>query len=150
MVVGTHGRSIWILDNISPLRNLAKINSQKAFLFPPVATHRVRFNMFMDTPLPPEEPAGQNPPDGAILDYYLAEAKSEVRIEVISKNGDVIYQSSSKDKPEQIDMLQFLPNVLDQTTTRIGQYTGSTSLCLEFTVYITTGVSAAITHRCSS
>ena len=105
LVVGTHGRSIWILDNINPLRNLAKINSQKAFLFPPVATHRVRFNMFMDTPLPPEEPAGQNPPDGAILDYYLAEAKSEVRIEVISKNGEVIYQSSSKDKPEQIDTL---------------------------------------------
>ena len=72
LVVGTHGRSIWILDNIAPLRELAGPRApRQRFLFgPPVAT-RVRWNMFSDTPLPPDEPTGQNPPEGAILDYYL-------------------------------------------------------------------------------
>ena len=105
LVVGTHGRSIWILDNISPLRSVAKINAQKSYLFPPIATTRVRFNTFGDTPLPPEEPAGQNPPDGAILDYYLNQAASEVRLEILSKSGEVIRQYSSKDKAEQVDSL---------------------------------------------
>lgn len=105
LVVGTHGRSIWILDNISPLRSVAKINAQKSYLFPPIATTRVRFNTFGDTPLPPEEPAGQNPPDGAILDYYLNQAASAVRLEILSKSGEVIRQYSSKDKAEQVDSL---------------------------------------------
>ena len=78
LVVGTHGRSIWILDNIAPLRELAQAaRAERAHLFgPPMAT-RVRWNMFSDTPFPPEEPAGANPPDGAILDYYLARAASD-------------------------------------------------------------------------
>ena len=79
LVIGTHGRSIWIMDNIAPLREVAAAAAAKSgFLFtPPVAT-RVRWNMFSDTPLPPEEPTGQNPPDGAILDYYLP-ARGEER-----------------------------------------------------------------------
>ncbi len=105
LVVGTHGRSIWILDNINPLRSVAKVGSQKSYLFHPVVTTRVRFNTFGDTPLPPEEPAGQNPPDGAILDYYLDQAANEVRLEILSMNGVVIRQYSSKDKPEQVDSL---------------------------------------------
>ncbi len=71
LVIGTHGRSIWILDNYSPLRELTKANSGKSYLFKPALATRVRDNMFGDTPLPPEEPGGQNPPDGAILDYHL-------------------------------------------------------------------------------
>lgn len=105
LVVGTHGRSIWILDNINPLRSITKLNAQKSYLFPPVATPRVRFNVFGDTPLPPEEPAGQNPPDGAILDYYLGQAASEVRLEILTKSGEVVRQYSSKDKPQQVDSL---------------------------------------------
>lgn len=105
LVAGTHGRSIWILDNISPLRHLAKAGSQKLYLFPPAAATRVRFNVFGDTPLPPEEPAGQNPPDGAILDYHLTQTAAEVRIEILSAKGDVIRQYSSKDKPEMVDSL---------------------------------------------
>jgi photosystem II stability/assembly factor-like uncharacterized protein len=104
LVVGTHGRSIWILDNISPLRRLAKLNSQAPYLFPPAMATRVRHNMFGDTPLPPEEPAGQNPPDGAILDYYLPVNATEVIIEIFS-NGEVIRKYSSKDQPEILDTL---------------------------------------------
>jgi hypothetical protein len=83
LVIATHGRSAWILDNIAPLRQLAKAQG-KSFLFEPPMATRVRHNMFLDTPLPPEEPTGQNPPDGAILDYNLA-------------------KDSSSDKPTQID-----------------------------------------------
>jgi photosystem II stability/assembly factor-like uncharacterized protein len=105
LVVGTHGRSIWILDNISPLRSLANINARESYLFHPVMATRVRFNMFGDTPLPPEEPAGQNPPDGAILDYYLPNDAAEVRLEILTRNREMIRQYSSKDKPEMVDSL---------------------------------------------
>jgi photosystem II stability/assembly factor-like uncharacterized protein len=70
LVIGTHGRSIWILDDFSPLRELTRVKSEQVYLFKPSEATRVRYNMFSDTPLPPEEPAGQNPPDGAIIDYH--------------------------------------------------------------------------------
>src|SRR5207253_6281323 len=69
IVVGTHGRSFWILDDITPLRQLAfQQNNQAVILFKPQTATRVRWDMWTDTPLPQEEPAGQNPPDGAIID----------------------------------------------------------------------------------
>jgi photosystem II stability/assembly factor-like uncharacterized protein len=103
LVVGTHGRSIWILDNISPLRGLVQLNTSKPNLFPPALATRVRFNMFGDTPLPPEEPAGQNPPDGAALDYYLPAKVNTVKIEVLDGSGAIVRQFSNMDKAEVFD-----------------------------------------------
>ena len=104
LVVGTHGRSIWILDNIAPLREVAEAaRSSRPFLFSPPRATRVRSNMFSDTPLPPEEPTGQNPPDGAILDYYLPRAASRVTLEIAGAGGEVIRRYSSADPPEAID-----------------------------------------------
>ncbi len=104
VVIGTHGRSIWITDNISPLRNLTQALSQKqSFLYPPALATRVRYNMFSDTPLPPEEPAGQNPPDGAMIDYWIGNPASDVRLEIIANDGSVVRSYSSKDKAERID-----------------------------------------------
>ncbi len=104
LVIGTHGRSIWIMDNISPLRNMAKAFQQKAgYLFPPARATRVRYNMFSDTPLPPEEPAGQNPADGAAIDYYLSTKVAEVKLEIVDSKGDLVSSYSSKDKSETID-----------------------------------------------
>ena len=72
VVVGTHGRSFWILDNITPLRQFSReVAEAPAHLYAPQLTYRVRRNNNTDTPLPPEEPAGQNPPDGAMIDYWL-------------------------------------------------------------------------------
>jgi hypothetical protein len=65
----------------------------------------VRNNMFLDTPLPPEEPAGQNPPDGAMLDYYLSSDAKDVKLEIIDSKGDVIRKFSSADKPKVVDSL---------------------------------------------
>jgi hypothetical protein len=103
IVVGTHGRSIWILDNISPLRAMAKFNAGSVYLFSPVTATRMRFNMFSDTPLPPEEPAGQNPPDGAMLDYYLPSKAREVVIEILDGQKNLVRKYSSADKIVAID-----------------------------------------------
>ena len=104
LVVGTHGRSIWILDNIAPLRELATAARASApYLFAPQAGIRVRGNMFSDTPLPPEEPTGQNPPDGATLDYYLPRAVGSVKVEVLDTEGEVVRTFSSTMKPVEID-----------------------------------------------
>ena len=103
LVVGTHGRSIWILDNYSPLRQLAQLNNREAKLFAPEKSVRVRFNMFSDTPLPPEEPAAQNPPDGAALDYYLPKAATRVQLEIRNAQGELVRSFSSADRSEQPD-----------------------------------------------
>ncbi len=103
LVVGTHGRSIWVLDNVSPLRELASAaEGDGPYLFAPPLATRVRWNMFLDTPLPPEEPAGENPPDGAILDYLLKKRASEVTLEILD-GDEVIRAYSSSDPPERID-----------------------------------------------
>ena len=103
LVVGTHGRSIWVLDDIAPLRELARAAaSERAHLFTPPLATRVRWNMFLDTPLPPEEPAGQNPPDGAILDYFLKDRASEVTLQILD-GGEVVRTFSSAEPPERVD-----------------------------------------------
>ncbi|MEO0570791.1 MAG: glycoside hydrolase [Bacteroidota bacterium] len=96
LVVGTHGRSIWILDDFSPLRELANLGDQPHLFQPSLAT-RVRHNMFGDTPLPPEEPTGQNPPDGAIIDYFLPSNANEVSLKIYDANEQLIRAYSSND-----------------------------------------------------
>jgi hypothetical protein len=105
IVVGTHGRSFWILDNITPLRQAsAEIGGAAAYLFAPQMTYRVRRNNNTDTPLPPEEPAGQNPPDGAMFDYWLkSRAAGPVVLEIRDAAGSLVRRFSSDDKPEPIN-----------------------------------------------
>jgi photosystem II stability/assembly factor-like uncharacterized protein len=105
VVVGTHGRSFWILDNITLLRQLKpEIAQSQAHLFAPQATYRVRRDNNPDTPLTPEVPAGQNPPDGAMLDYVLkSPATGPVTIEILDQAGKLVRRFSSADKPEPVD-----------------------------------------------
>jgi photosystem II stability/assembly factor-like uncharacterized protein len=102
IAVGTHGRSFWILDDITPLRQLnEQIAAAPAFLFKPGVAYRVRRNVNTDTPLPPEEPAGKNPPDGAIIDYNLQSAASaQVKLQILDANGKIVRAFSSTDKPD--------------------------------------------------
>lgn len=98
IVVGTHGRSFWILDNITPLRQINSSNSKETVLFKPQPAIRVRWNMNTDTPLPPEEPAGQNPPDGAVIDYHLpANSTGPVVLSITDAKGNLIRTFSSND-----------------------------------------------------
>ncbi|HEX5855409.1 MAG TPA: glycoside hydrolase, partial [Thermoanaerobaculia bacterium] len=102
LVVGTHGRSFWILDDVTPLRQLdAKTASSAPFLYAPQIAIRLRRSRYTDTPLPPEEPAGQNPPDGAILDYVLAaKPAAPVTLEILDDRGSLVRRFSSDDQPE--------------------------------------------------
>src|SRR5216683_207614 len=89
LIVATHGRSFWILDDITPLRQMnAEIAKENVHLFTPQEAIRFRWNRNPDTPLPPEFPAGKNPPDGAIIDYYLASAaKGPVTLDIVTSEG---------------------------------------------------------------
>ena len=102
LVVGTHGRSFWILDDITPLRQMAAVvPTTDVHLFAPQEAWRFRWNKNTDTPLPPDEPAGQNPPDGAIVHYYLkSAAKSPITLEIVDQLGAVVRKYSSADPPE--------------------------------------------------
>jgi photosystem II stability/assembly factor-like uncharacterized protein len=101
VVAGTHGRSFWILDDISPLRQLSAENAaDDAHLFAPRVTYRYPRDTNTDTPLPPEEPAGKNPPDGAILYYHLQSAAAgPVTLEILDSTGKTVRRFSSEDKP---------------------------------------------------
>jgi photosystem II stability/assembly factor-like uncharacterized protein len=107
LIVATHGRSFWILDDITPLRQLnAEVAKANDYLFAPQEAIRFRWNRNPDTPLPPEFPAGKNPPDGAILDYYLAAASSKpVMLEILDEQQHLVRRFASTDKPEAIEKI---------------------------------------------
>ena len=98
VVVGTHGRGFWILDDIEPLR-VAGFHPATG-LIKPAHAYRFRWSKWTDTPLPPDEPTGQNPPDGAIIDYVLTAPAKSVTLEVLGAEGKVIRRYSSADKVE--------------------------------------------------
>jgi photosystem II stability/assembly factor-like uncharacterized protein len=99
LVVGTHGRSFWILDDITPLRQVdPRVVASPAFLYAPQRATRVRWNMNTDTPLPPDEPGGRNPPDGAVIDYYLRETVAgPVTLEIADAAGRIVRRYASDD-----------------------------------------------------
>jgi photosystem II stability/assembly factor-like uncharacterized protein len=102
LVAGTHGRGYWILDNVTPLRQAAAIrtaaSARMSYLVKPAPAVRVRFGMNDPTPWPPEVPAGENPPPGAILDYFLgADASGPVTIDILDGAGKPVRTYSSTD-----------------------------------------------------
>ena len=102
LVVGTHGRGIWILDDITPLRQIGRgglSENRDVILFKPQDAWRVRWNMNTDTPLPPDEPTAPNPPEGAIIDYYLkSRATGPVTLEITGGDGKLVRRYSSDDR----------------------------------------------------
>ena len=99
LVAGTHGRGFWILDDVTPLRQAADAASASGmYLFKPETGIRIRFGTNDPTPWPPELPAGENPPPGATVDYYLAsQASGEVTLEFLNNEGKVVRRYSSAD-----------------------------------------------------
>ncbi len=105
VVVGTHGRSFWILDDISPLRQLTPATAAAdAVLFVPAAAIQVKRSVGTDTPLPPDEPTFPNPPDGAVIDYRLnAAANGPVTLEIFDSKSKLIRRFSSTDPEIKVD-----------------------------------------------
>ncbi len=101
LIVATHGRGFWVLDDITPLEQLTRRVAQApAHLFQPEPAYRVRRDTNTDTPLPPDEPAGKNPPDGAIIDYYLgARAAGPVTLDILDAHGRLVRRYASTDQP---------------------------------------------------
>ena len=96
LAVATHGRSFWVLDDVSPLRQAAaSIASEDAHLFTPRTAFRTREGHFN----PRRYPVGENPPSGALLYYYLKDAPKEVaKLELVDADGKVIRSFSSEEK----------------------------------------------------
>lgn len=99
LIVATHGRSFWVLDNITPLREaVSRPQVEEARLLAPAKAFRVDNDAFLGTPLPPEEPQAKNPPDGAILDYYLPQDAKQITLEILDRTGHVVRRYSGADK----------------------------------------------------
>jgi photosystem II stability/assembly factor-like uncharacterized protein len=111
LAVATHGRGFWILDDITPLRQIGeRVTQSDAFLFQPQTATRVRWNMNTDTPLPPDEATAPNPPDGAIIDYYLGAGSSgPVKLEILDASGAVARHYSSEDPAVPVDPMLDVP-----------------------------------------
>jgi photosystem II stability/assembly factor-like uncharacterized protein len=98
LVAATHGRSFWILDNITPLRQAAEAGKAKAFwLYHPATAYRIDNDSFPGTPIPPEEPIAENPPSGAIIDYFLKSPADNIRLEIFDWKQNLVRRFSSED-----------------------------------------------------
>ena len=100
LIAGTHGRGFWIMDDVTPFRQAAAAKAalakNEAYLFKPVVAVRVRSGVNEPTPWPPELPAGESAPPGALIDYYLPhDAKGEVKLEILDLAGKVVRTYSS-------------------------------------------------------
>jgi photosystem II stability/assembly factor-like uncharacterized protein len=100
LVAATHGRGFWILDEIAALRQIAA--TMPDTLFKPAVAYRMPRSLYPDTPVPPDEPLAENPPTGAILDYYLAQP-GPVTLEIVDEAGKVVRRFTSADPPELSD-----------------------------------------------
>ncbi len=97
LVAATFGRSFWILDNMTPLRQAA--NAAKAssvWLYHPATAVRVDNDTFVGTPLPPEEPTAENPPNGAMIDYWLKNPADKITLEIFDSQQNLVHTFSSE------------------------------------------------------
>lgn len=97
LAVATYGRSLWVLDDVTPLRQAtSEVADDAAHFFQPETAIRTIWDNDQDTPLPPEVPAGENPPDGAFLDYYLKSApENDITMAIYDSQGNLIRQYTS-------------------------------------------------------
>lgn len=101
LVAATYGRAFWVLDDISPLRQITSDTAERpVFFYQPAKAVRIQFDLNGDTPLPPEMPYAKNPPDGALLDYYLkSPSAGEISLAIYDSQGNLVRQYSSKAEP---------------------------------------------------
>ena len=101
LVIASHGRGFWILDDVTPIRQWnAEVARADTWLFAPATAVRLRPAGFTGTPLPKDEPIAVNPPSGAVIDYHLGrDVKGPVTLSVLDSEGRLVRRYSSADKP---------------------------------------------------
>ncbi len=125
VVVATQGRAIWILDQVAPLRSAAASPAASPRLVPPGRAYRLRGNQNKDTPLPPEEPRGENPPHGAILDYILPPGiAGAVALEIADSEGEVVRRFSSTDQAKRPEAEVYFSDLFLREARRISAAPG--------------------------
>ncbi len=101
LVVATHGRAFWVLDDVASLRQMSAARAAGGdYLFDPARAYRTRPGSEEGTPLPLDEPQAENAATGLYIDYYLAKASSTPVEITISKDGRTVAHWSSADKPD--------------------------------------------------
>jgi hypothetical protein len=113
LVLATHGRSFWVMDDVAPLRQMAAaVAAHATYLFSPAVAYRVRPGNQEGTPLPLDEPQADTPTPGVYIDYYLpAAGHTPVVIEVLASDGSMVRRWSSAERPKTVD-----PKSVDYTT----------------------------------
>lgn len=125
LVIATHGRSFWILDDITPLRQAsAEVAAAGAWLYKPARAVRTSHEGFLGTPLPLEIPRAPNPPDGAIIDYYLAEAQDPVTLEIRDTSDQLVRRYSSADRPPPPELAPVFADAWIRTSPRLAGRAG--------------------------
>lgn len=104
LVASTYGRGLWILDGLAPVRDPGAGETR---LYPLSTAIRARWDNYQDTPLQQETPAGENPPDGAIIDYFLKSGAAEATLTILDESGELVRRFSTSDKAPDLP----LPNV---------------------------------------
>jgi photosystem II stability/assembly factor-like uncharacterized protein len=105
LVIATFGRSFWVLDDVTPLRQIdSQVAAADTWLFRPELAYRVRPGYDQGTPVPMDEPLAPNPPDGAVVDYYLKEGTSgSVQLEILDTEGKLVRRFASNDELHKTD-----------------------------------------------
>jgi hypothetical protein len=117
LVIATFGRSFWILDDVTPLRQMdSHVAAADSWLFRPQAAIRMRRGSDQGSPVPMDEPMAPNPPEGAVLDYYLRNKPSTpIQLEIFDAEAklvrrfasdDVLYKTNPNDVPIQVEWIR--------------------------------------------
>ncbi len=102
LIIATHGRSFWIMDDITSLRQMTpQAQAQNVALYKPTTAVRVDNDVFLGSPLPPEEPTAKNPPDGTIVDYYLPTPVKSLTLEIFDSSGKLVRRYIGGPRKEQ-------------------------------------------------
>ena len=105
VVIATHGRAFWVLDDVSPLRQLdAKVVAAPAWLFAPATAIRMRPAGFTGTPMPKDEAVAANPAPGAAVNYVLKAGVRQVAVEIRDEKGGLVRRYTSADVPPKTDL----------------------------------------------
>jgi photosystem II stability/assembly factor-like uncharacterized protein len=123
LVVATFGRSFWILDDVTPLRQMdTHVAAADTWLFRPQTAIRMRPTSDQGTPVPMDESLSPNPPEGAVLDYFLKDKPSApIQLEIFDSEGklvrrfasdDVLHKTNPNDVPIQVEWIRDLKPLL--------------------------------------